>query len=100
MKKSGLKLSVQKTKIMASGLVTSWQIDGETMQAVTDFIFLGLKITADSDYSHEMKRHLLLGRKAMTNLDSVLKSRDITLPTKVHLVKDIVFPVVMYGCEN
>ena len=85
---------------MASGLVTSWQIDGETMQAVTDFIFLGLKITADSDYSHEMKRHLLLGRKAMTNLDSVLKSRDITLPTKVHLVKDIVFPVVMYGCEN
>ena len=99
-KKSGLKLSVQKTKIMASGLVTSWQIDGETMQAVTDFIFLCLKITADSDYSHEMKRHLLLGRKAMTNLDSVLKSRDVTLPTKVHLVKDIVFPVVMYECEN
>ena len=85
---------------MASGPVTSWQIDGETMQAVTDFIFLGLKITADSDCSHEMKRHLLLGRKAMTNLDSVLKSRDITLPTKVHLVKDMVFPVVMYGCEN
>ena len=85
---------------MASGPVTSWQIDGETMQAVTDFIFLGLKITADSDCSHEMNRHLLLGRKAMTNLDSVLKSRDITLPTKVHLVKDMVFPVVMYGCEN
>ena len=85
---------------MASDPVTSWQIDGETMQAVTDFIFLGLKITADSDCSHEMKRHLLLGRKAMTNLDSVLKSRDITLPTKVHLVKDMVFPVVMYGCEN
>ena len=85
---------------MASDPVTSWQIDGETMQAVTDFIFLGLKITADSDCSHEMNRHLLLGRKAMTNLDSVLKSRDITLPTKVHLVKDMVFPVVMYGCEN
>ena len=100
MKKSGLKCSVQKIKIMASDPVTSWQIDGETMQAVTDFIFLGLKITADSDCSHEMNRHLLLGRKAMTNLDSVLKSRDITLPTKVHLVKDMVFPVVMYGCEN
>ena len=89
-----LKLNIQKTKIMLSGPITSWQIDGET---VTDFIFLGSKITADGDCSHEIKRHLLLGRKAMTNLDSILKSRDITLPTKVHLVKTMVFPVVMYG---
>ena len=95
--KVGLKLNIQKTKIMASGPITSWQIDGET---VSDFIFLASKITADGDYSHEIKRHLLLGRKSMTNLDSVLKSRDITLPTKVHLVKAMVFPVVMYGCEN
>ena len=85
---------------MASGPITSWQIDGETMEKVTDFIFLGSKITADADFSHEIKRHLLLGRKAMTNLDSTLKSRDITLPTKVHLVKAMVFPVVMYGCES
>ena len=85
---------------MASGPITSWQIDGETMEMVTDFIFLGSKITADGDCSHEIKRHLLLGRKAMTNLDSILKSRDITLPTKVHLVKALVFPVVMYGCER
>ena len=85
---------------MASGLITSWQIDMETMEAVTDFIFLGSKITADGDCSHEIKRHLLLGREAMTNLDSTLKSRDITLPTKVHLVKVVVFPVVMYGCES
>ena len=85
---------------MASGPITSWQIDGETMEKVTDFIFLGSKITADADFSHEIKRHLLLGRKAMTNLDSTLKSRDITLPTKVHLVKTIIFPVVMYGCES
>ena len=84
---------------MASGPITSWQIDGETIEKVTDFIFLGSKITADADFSHEIKRHLLLGRKAMTNLDSTLKSRNITLPTKVHLVKTIVFPVVMYGCE-
>ena len=91
-----LKLSIQKTKIMASGLITSWQIDGETVETVSDFIFLGSKITADSECSHEIKRHLLLGRKVMTNLDSILKSRDITLPTKVHLVKAIVFPVVMY----
>ena len=96
----GLKLNIQKTKIMASGLVTSWQIDGETVETVTDFIFLGSKITADGDCSHEIKRHLLLGRKAMTKLDSILKSRDITLPTKVHLVKAMVFPVVMYGCES
>ena len=95
--KVGLKLNTQKTKIMVSGPITSWQIDGET---VTDFIFLGSKITADGDCSHETKRHLPLGRKAMTNLDSVLKSRDITLPTKVHLVKPMVFPVVMYGCES
>ena len=95
--KAGLKLNIQKTKIMASGPITSWQIDGETMR---DFIFLGSKITADGDCSHEIKRHLLLGRKAMTNLDSILKSRDITLPTKVHLVKAMVFPVVMYGCES
>ena len=98
--KVGLKLNIQKTKIMASGPITSWQIDGETMETVTDFIFLGSKITVDGDCSHEIKRHLLLGRKAMTNLDSIVKSRDITLPTKVHLVKAMVFPVVMYGCEN
>ena len=98
--KHGLKLNIQKTKIMASGPNTSWQIDGETMKSVTDFIFLGSKITTDSDCSHEIKRHLLLGRKAMTNLDSIFKSRDITLPTKVRLVKAMVFPVVMYGCEN
>ena len=85
---------------MASGPITSWQIDGETMETVTDFIFLGSKITADGEHSHEIKRHLLLGRKAMTNLDNILKSRDITLPTKVHLVKAMVFPVVMYGCES
>ena len=98
--KAGLKLSIQKTKIMASGPITSWQIDGETMETVTDFIFLDFKITADGDCSHEIKKRLLLGRKAMTSLDSILKSRDITLPTKVHLVKAMVFPVVMYGCEN
>ena len=97
--KAGLKLSIQKTKIMASSPITSWQIDGETMESVTDFIFLGSKITADGDCSHEIKRRLLLGRKAMTNLDSILKSRDITLLTKVCLVKAMVFPVVMYGCE-
>ena len=96
----GLKLHIQKTKIMASGPITSWQIDGETMETVTDFIFLGSKITADSDCSHTIKRCLLLGRKTMTNLGSILKSRDITLPTKVHLVKAIVFPVVMYGCGS
>ena len=96
-KKAGLKLNIQKTKIMASGPITSWQIDGET---VRDFIFWGSKITADGDCSHEIKRWLLLGRKAMTNLDSILKSRDITLPTKVHLVSAMVFPVVMYGCES
>ena len=98
--KVGLKLNIQKTKIMASVPVTSWQIGGETMETVTDFIFLGSKITADGDCSHEIKRHLLLGRKAMTNLDSISKSRDITLPAKVHLVKAVVFPVVMYGCER
>ena len=98
--KAGLKLSIQKTKIKASGLITSWQIDGETMETVRDFIFLGSKITAGGDCSHEIKRHLLLGRKAMTNLDSILKSRDLTLLTKVHLVKAIVFLVVMYGCES
>ena len=98
--KAGLKLNVQKTKIMASGPITSWQIDKETMETVTDFIFLGSKITTDGDCTHEIKRHLLLGRKAMTNLDSILKSRDITLPTKVHLVKAMVFPVVMYRCES
>ena len=98
--KVGLKLNIQKTKIMTSGPITSWQIDGETVETVTDFIFLGSKITADGDCIHEMKRHLLLGRKAMTNLDSMLKSGDITLPTKVHLVKAMVFPVVMYGCES
>ena len=98
--KVGLKFNIQKTKIMASGPITSWQIDGETMEAVTDFIFLGSKITADGDCSHEIKRHLLLGRNAMTNLDSILKNGDITLPTKVHLVMAMVFPVVMYGCES
>ena len=98
--KAGLKLNIQKTKIMTSSPITSWQIDGETMETVTDFIFLGSKITADCDLSHEIKRSLLLGRKSMTNLDSTLKSRDITLPTKVHLVKAMVFPVVMYGCES
>ena len=97
---TGLKLSFQKTKIMASCPITSWQIDGETMETVRGFIFLGSKITADDDCNHEIKRCLLLGRKAMTNLDSILKSRDITLPTKVHLVKAMVFPVVMYGCES
>ena len=98
--KVGLKHNIQKTKVMASGPITSWQIDGETMETVTDFIFWGSKITADGDYSHKIERCLLLGRKAMTNLDSILKSRDITLPTKVHLVKAMVFPVVMYGCES
>ena len=98
--KVGLKLSIQKTKIMASGPITSWEIDGETVETVADFIFLGSKITADGDCSHEIKRRLLLGRKMMTNLDSILKSRDITLPTKVRLVKAIVFPVVMYGRES
>ena len=98
--KVGLKLSIQKTKIMASSPITSWQIDGETVETVSDFIFLGSRITADGDCSHEIKRHLLLGRKVMTNLDSILKSRDITLPTKVCLVKAMVFPVVMYGCES
>ena len=98
--KVGLKLNIQKTKIMASGPITSWQIDGETVEIVADFIFLGLKITADGACSHEVKRHLLLGRKVMINLDSMLKSRDITLPTKVHLVKAMVFPVFMYGCES
>ena len=97
--KLGLKLNIQETKIMASGPFTSWQINGEKMETVTDFIFLGSKITADDDCSHEIKRCLLLGRKAVTNLDSILKSRDITLPTKVHLVKAMVFSVVMYGCE-
>ena len=99
-KKVGLKLNIQKTKIMASGLITSWQIDEETMETVRDFIFLGSKTTADDDCSHEIKRRLLLGRKAMTNLDSILKSRDISLSTTVHLVKAMVFPVVMYGCES
>ena len=98
--KVGLNLNIQKTKIMASGAITSWKIDGETVETVADFIFWGSKITADSDCSLEIKRYLLLGRKGMTNLDSTLKSRDITLPTKVHLVKDMVFPVVMYGCES
>ena len=97
--KFGLKLNIQKTKIMASSPITSWEIDGETVETVSDFIFLGSKITADGDCSHEMKRCLFFGRKAMTNLDSILKSRDITLPTKVCLVKAMVFPVVMYGCE-
>ena len=98
--KVGLKLNIQKTKIMASGLITSWQIDGETVETVADFIFLSSKTTADGDCSHEIKRRLLLGRKVMTNLESILKSRAITLPTKVHLVKAIVFPVVMCGCES
>ena len=98
--KVGLKLNIQKTKIMASGSITSRQINGETMETVRHFIFLGSKITADGDCSHEIKRHLLLGRKAMTNIDSILKSRDITLPTKVHLVKAMVFLVVMFGCES
>ena len=98
--KAGLKLNIQKTKIMASGPITSWEIDGETVETVSDFIFLGSKITADCDRSHEIKRRLLLGRKVMTNLDSIFKCRDITLPTKVRLVKSMVFPVVMYGCEN
>ena len=93
-------LNIQKTKIMASGPITSWQIDGETVEAVTDFIFLGSKITAYGDCSHEIKKHLLLGRKVMTSLDSILRSRDINLPTKVCLVKAVVFPVVMYGCES
>ena len=100
MKKIGLKLNIQKIKIMASGPITSWQIDGETVEAVSDFIFWGSKITADGDCSHEIKRRLLLGRKVMTNLESILKSRDITLPTKVRLVKAMVFPVVMYRCES
>ena len=98
--KVGLKLNIQKTKIMASGPITSWQRDGETMETVTDFIWGGSKISTDADCSHEIKRHLLLGRKVMTNLDSILESRDMTLPTKVHLVKATVFPVVMYGCES
>ena len=98
--KGGLKLNIQETKIMASGPITSWQIDGETEETVSDFIFGGCKIAADGDCSHEIKSHLLLGRKVMTNLDSILKSRDITLPTKVHLVKAMVSPVVMYGCES
>ena len=98
--KVGLKLNIQKTKIMASGPITSWQRDGETMETVSDLIFLGSQITADGDCSHEIKRHVLLGRKVMTNLDNILKSRDTTLPTKVHPVKAIVFTVVMYGCES
>ena len=99
-KNVGLKLNIQKTKIMASGPITSWQIDGETVETVADFIFMSSKITGDGDCSHEIKRHLFLGRKVMTNLDSILKSRDITLPTKVCLVKAMVFPVLMYGCES
>ena len=98
--KFGLNLNIQKTKIMASGLITSWQINGESVETVTDFIFLGSKITADGDCSHEIKRRLLLGREVMTNLDSILRSRGITLPTKVHLVKAMVFPIVMYVCES
>ena len=98
--KVGLKLNIQKTKIMASGPITSWQIDGEIVETVSDYVFGGSKITADGDCSHEIKRCLLLGRKVMTNLDSILKSKDITLPTKLHLVKAMVFPVVMYGCES
>ena len=97
--KVGLKLNIQKTKIMASGPITSWEIDGDTVEMVSDFIFLGSRITGDGDCSHEIKRHLLLGRKAMTNIDSTLKSGDITLPTKVHLVKAMVFPLVVYGCD-
>ena len=98
--KAGLKLNIQKTKIMASGPITSWQIEGETMETVTDFILGGFKITADGDHIHEIKRHLPLGRKVMSNLDSILKSRDLTLPTNVHLLKAMVFPVVTYGCES
>ena len=98
--KAGLKLNIQKTKIMTSSPITSWQIDGETMETVANFIFLGSKITADGACSHEIKRRLLLGRKVMANLDSIFKSRDITLPTKVHLVEAVVFPIVMYGCES
>ena len=98
--KVGLKLNIQKTKIMASGAMTSWEIDGKTVETVSDFIFWGSKITADDDCSHEIKRRLLLGKKVMTNLDRILKSRDVTLPTKVRLVKAMVFPVVMYGCES
>ena len=98
--KVGLKLSIQKTKIMATGPITSWEIDGETVETVSDFILWGSKIDADGDYSHEIKRHIFLGRKVMTNLDSIFKSRDITLPTKVRLVKAMIFPVVMYGCES
>ena len=98
--KAGLKLNIQKTKIMASSCITPWQIDGKTVETVTDFIFLGSKITADGDYSHEIKRCLLLGRKVMTNLDRLLKSRDISLPTNIPLVQAMVFPVVMYGCES
>ena len=98
--KAGLKLNIQEMKIMAYGPITSWQVEGEKLETVTDFIFLGSKVTADGDYSHEIKRHLLLGRKVMTNLDSILKSRDITLPTKAHIVKAMAFPVVMYGCES
>ena len=98
--KVGFKLNIQKTKIMASSPITSWEIDGESVETVSDFIFLGSRITADGDCGHEIKRHLFLGRKVMTNLDSTFKSRDITLPTKVHLVKAMVFPVVMYGCES
>ena len=98
--KAGLKLNIQKTKIMASGPITSWEIDGETVETMSDFIFWGSKITADGDCNHEIKRHLLFGRKVMANLESILKSRDITLPTKVHLVKAMVFSVVMYGCES
>ena len=100
MEEAGLKFNIQKTKIMAPGPITSWQIDGGKKETVADFIFLGSKITANGDCSHKIKRQLLLGRRAMTNLDSVLKSRDITLPTKVHLIKAMVFPVVMYGCES
>ena len=98
--KVGLKVNIQKIKIMASGPITSWQIDGETLEAVPDFIFWGTKITADGDCSHEIKRRLLLGRKVMTNLENIFKSRDITLSTKVHLIKAVIFPVVMYGCES
>ena len=99
-KNVGLKLNIQKTNIMASGPITTWQIDGETMETVTDFILGGSRITADGDFSHEIRRHFLLGRKVMTNLDSIFKSRDITLPTKVHLVKAMISPVFMYGCES
>ena len=98
--RAGLRLNIKKTKIMASGLITTWQIEGEKVEVMTDFLFLGSKITADGDCSHEIRRHLLLGRKAMTNLDSVLKSRDITLLAKVHIVKAMIFPVVTYGCES